>query len=106
MEVKMTKDELKKAFIASGHSVVENNLSSEELEEVERELDETVGIDDARFNVLVEKAKTALSNEKTNLKMVSLRLDPITIENMKKKAAELGMPYQAIARKVLQAAFS
>lgn len=86
--------------------MVENRLSSEELEEVERELDETVGIDDARLKVLVEKAKTALSNEKTNLKMVSLRLDPTTIENMKKKAAELGMPYQAVARKVLQAAFS
>lgn len=86
--------------------MVENRLSSEELEEVERELDETVDIDDARLKVLVEKAKTALSNEKTNLKMVSLRLDPTTIENMKKKAAELGMPYQAVARKVLQAAFS
>lgn len=104
--MKMTKNELRKAFAAAGHKLVENRLSSEELEEVERELDETVGIDDAGFKVLVERAKTALSNEKTNLKMVSLRLDPTTIENMKKKAAELGMPYQAVARKVLQAAFS
>ncbi|MCQ2123599.1 MAG: BrnA antitoxin family protein [Fibrobacter sp.] len=102
----MDKEELKAALIASGHKIVENTLSAEELEDVERELDESVGIDDARLKVLVEKAKTALSGEKSSLKMVSLRLDPQTVENMKKKAAELGMPYQAVARKVLQAAFS
>lgn len=102
----MDKEELKAALIASGHKIVENTLSAEELEDVERELDESVGIDDARLKVLVEKAKTALSGEKSSLKMVSLRLDPQTVENMKKKATELGMPYQAVARKVLQAAFS
>lgn len=102
----MDKEELKAALIASGHKIVENTLSAEELEDVERELDESVGIDDARMKVLVEKAKTALSGEKPNLKMVSIRLDPQTVENMKKKAAELGMPYQAVVRKVLKAAFS
>ena len=102
----MTKEEMKAALIAAGHKIVENNLSDEELESVERELDETVGIDDPRMKILVARAKSALSGDKQTLKMVSLRLDPKTVENMKKKAAELGEPYQAVARKVLQAAFS
>lgn len=102
----MTKEEMKRALTAAGHKVVKNYLSGDELENVERELDETVGIDDSRMKVLVERAKAAVSDNRRALKMVSLRLDPQTVENMKKKAAELGMPYQAVARKVLQAAFS
>ena len=45
----MTKDELRAGLMAAGHVVVENHLTDEELEEVERDLDETVGIDDERM---------------------------------------------------------
>lgn len=99
-------DELRKGLLAAGHKIVDNTISGRELENVESELDESVGIDDARMKVLQMKAKSALKSGRTSMKMVSLRLDPKTIENMKKKAAELGMPYQAVARKVLQSAFS
>lgn len=40
------------------------------------------------------------------MRMVSLRLDDETIDRMKARAAEMGMPYQAVARKVLKAAFA
>lgn len=102
----MRKEKLRVTLIAKGHKIVKNRLSAEELEKVERELDETVGVDEARMRILVAKGRRALSAEKKSLKMVSLRLEPETIDNMKKKAAELGLPYQAVARKVLQAAFS
>lgn len=44
--------------------------------------------------------------ERKRMRMVSLRLDDETVEKMKAKAAEMGMSYQAVARKVLQAAFA
>lgn len=102
----MTKEEFKNELIAAGHVVVENHLTPDELEEVERELDETVGIDDERMAELVARAKSALSKGHKRMRMVSLRLDDETIEKMKAKAAEMGMPYQAVARKVLKAAFA
>lgn len=102
----MTKDELKAGLMAAGHVVVENHLTNDELEDVERELDETVGIDDERMAELAARAKSAFSNDRKKLKMVSLRLDQETVDKMKAKAAELGMPYQAVARKVLQTAFA
>lgn len=86
--------------------MVENHLTNDELEDVERELDETVGIDDERMAELAARAKTALSSGRKRMRMVSLRLDDETVEKMKSKAAELGMPYQAVARKVLQTAFA
>ena len=102
----MTKEELKAGLMAAGHVVVENHLTKDELEDVERELDETVGIDDERMAELAAKAKAALSSGRKCMRMVSLRLDDETVEKMKAKAAELGMPYQAVARKVLQSAFA
>lgn len=102
----MTKEELEKELVAAGHRIVENRLTDEELEEVERELDETVGIDDERMAELAARAKTALSTGRKRMRMVSLRLDDETIDKMKAKAAELGMPYQAVARNVLKAAFA
>ena len=102
----MTKDELRAGLMAAGHVVVENHLTDEELEEVERELDETVGIDDERMAELASKAKAALSTGRKRMRMVSLRLDDETIDRMKARAAEMGMPYQAVARKVLKAAFA
>lgn len=102
----MTKEELEKELVAAGHRIVENRLTDEELEEVERELDETVGIDDERMAELAARAKTALSTGRKRMRMVSLRLDDETIDRMKAKAAELGMPYQAVARNVLKAAFA
>lgn len=102
----MTKDEMKKELVVAGHRIVENGMTDEELEDVERELDETVGIDDERMAELVARAKTALSTGKKRMKMVSLRLDDETIDRMKARAAEMGMPYQAVARKVLKAAFA
>lgn len=102
----MTKDELKAGLMAAGHVVVENHLTNDELEDVERELDETVGIDDERMAELAARAKMALSSGRKRMRMVSLRLDDETVEKMKSKAAELGMPYQAVARKVLQTAFA
>ena len=102
----MTKDELRAGLMAAGHVVVENHLTDEELEEVERELDETVGIDDERMAELASKAKAALSTGRKRMRMVSLRLDDETIDRMKARAAEMGMPYQAVARNVLKAAFA
>lgn len=102
----MTKEELKEGLMAAGHVVVENHLTQDELEDVERELDETVGLDDERIAELAARAKAALSKEHKRMRMVSLRLDDETVEKMKAKAAEMGMPYQAIARKVLKAAFA
>lgn len=102
----MTAEELRKDLEAHGHRVVENTLSREELDAVERELDETVGIDDERMAELAARAKTALSTGRKRMRMVSLRLDDETIDRMKAKAAELGMPYQAVARNVLKAAFA
>lgn len=102
----MTKEELEKELVAAGHRIVENRLTDEELEEVERELDETVGIDDERMAELAARAKTALSTGRKRMRMVSLRLDDETVDRMKAKAAEMGMPYQAVARNVLKAAFA
>lgn len=102
----MTAEELRKDLEAHGHKVVENHLTGEEFEAVERELDETVGIDDERMAELAARAKSALSGGRKKLRMVSLRLDDETIDKMKAKAAELGMPYQAVARNVLKAAFA
>lgn len=102
----MTKEELEKELVAAGHRIVENRLTDEELEEVERELDETVGIDDERMAELAARAKTALSTGRKRMRMVSLRLDDETIDKMKARAAEMGMPYQAVARNVLKAAFA
>lgn len=102
----MTKEELEKEFVAAGHRIVENRLTDEELEEVERELDETVGIDDERMAELAARAKTALSTGRKRMRMVSLRLDDETIDRMKARAAEMGMPYQTVARNVLKAAFA
>lgn len=102
----MTKEELEKELVADGHRIVENRLTDEELEEVERELDETVGIDDERMAELAARAKAALSTGRKRMRMVSLRLDDETIDRMKARAAEMGMPYQAVARKVLKAAFA
>lgn len=102
----MTIEELQKDLEAHGHRVVPDHLSEEELEEIERELDETVGIDDERMAELAERAKAAVNNDRKKLKMVSIRLDQETVDRMKAKAAELGMPYQAVARKVLKAAFA
>lgn len=102
----MTKEELEKELVAAGHRIVENRLTDEELEEVERELDETVGIDDERMAELAARAKTALSTGRKRMRMVSLRLDDETIDRMKARAAEMGMPYQAVARNVLKAAFA
>lgn len=102
----MTIEELQKDLEAHGHRVVPDHLSEEELEEIERELDETVGIDDERMAELAARAKSALSGGRKKLRMVSLRLDDETIDKMKAKAAELGMPYQAVARNVLKAAFA
>ena len=102
----MSIEKLRKELEASGHRVVENHMTDDELEAVERELDETVGIDDERMAELVARAKTALSTGKKRMKMVSLRLDDETIDRMKARAAEMGMPYQAVARKVLKAAFA
>lgn len=102
----MTKEELEKELVAAGHRIVENRLTDEELEEVERDLDETVGIDDERMAELAARAKTALSTGRKRMRMVSLRLDDETIDKMKAKAAEMGMPYQAVARNVLKAAFA
>ena len=86
--------------------MVKNHLTGEELEAVERELDETVGIDDERMAELAARAKAALSTGRKRMRMVSLRLDDETIDRMKAKAAEIGEPYQAVARKVLKAAFA
>ena len=102
----MSIEELRKDLQAHGHRIVPNTMSEEELEELERELDETVGIDDERMAELAARAKAALSNGRNRLRMVSLRLDDETIRKMKAKAAELGMPYQTIARNVLKAAFA
>lgn len=102
----MTAEELRKDLEAHGHRIVENTLSGEELDAVERELDETVGIDDERMAELAARAKSAISGGRKKLRMVSLRLDDETIDKMKAKAAELGMPYQAVARNVLKAAFA
>lgn len=104
----MTKDELRKGLEASGHAVVKNHLTRDELEEVERELDETAGIDDERLAELAARAKASLSagTSRGRMRMVSLRIDDKTIEKMKAKAAEMGMPYQTVARKVLEAAFA
>lgn len=102
----MTKEELEKELVAAGHRIVENRLTDEELEEVERDLDETVGIDNERMAELAARAKTALSTGRKRMRMVSLRLDDETIDKMKAKAAEMGMPYQAVARNVLKAAFA
>ena len=102
----MTKEELEKELVAAGHRIVENRLTDEELEEGERELDETVGIDDERMAELAARAKTALSTGRKRMRMVSLRLDDETVDRMKAKAAEMGMPYQAVARNVLKAAFA
>ena len=102
----MSIEKLRNELEAHGHKVVENHLTGEELEAVERELDETVGIDDERMAELAARAKSALSGGRKKLRMVSLRLDDETIDKMKAKAAELGMPYQAVARKVLKAAFA
>ena len=102
----MTKEKLEKELVAAGHRIVENRLTDEELEEVERELDETVGIDDERMAELAARAKTALSTGRKRMRMVSLRLDDETIDRMKARAAEMGMPYQAVARNVLKAAFA
>lgn len=102
----MTAEELRKDLEAHGHRVVENTMSDDKLEAVERELDETVGIDDERMAELAARAKSALSGGRKKLRMVSLRLDDETIDKMKAKAAELGMPYQAVARNVLKAAFA
>lgn len=102
----MTAEELRKDLEAHGHRIVENTLSVEELDAVERELDETVGIDDERMAELAARAKSAISGGRKKLRMVSLRLDDETIDKMKAKAAELGMPYQAVARNVLKAAFA
>lgn len=101
----MSIEKLRKELEARGHKVVKNHLTDGELEAVERELDETVGIDDERMAELAARAKGALSTGRKRMRMVSLRLDDETIEMMKVKAAEMGMPYQAVARKVLQAAF-
>jgi predicted DNA binding CopG/RHH family protein len=65
-----------------------------------------VGLDDERVAELVAKAKAALSKGHKRMRMVSLRLDDETIEKMKAKAAEMGLPYQAVARSVLKAAFA
>ena len=102
----MTKEELEKELVAAGHRIVENRLTDDELEEVERELDETVGIDDERMAELAARAKAALSTGRKRMRMVSLRLDDETIDRMKARAAEMGMPYQAVARNVLKAAFA
>ncbi|WP_288787989.1 hypothetical protein [uncultured Fibrobacter sp.] len=102
----MTKDELKLGLLATGHSVVKDNLSKDELEDVERELDDTVGIDDERMAELAARAKSALSTGRKRMRMVSLRLDEETISRMKAKADEMGMPYQTVARNVLKAAFA
>ncbi len=102
----MTKEELEKELVAAGHRIVENRLTDEELEEVERELDETVGIDDERMAELAARAKAALSTGRKRMRMVSLRLDDETIDRMKARAAEMGMPYQTVARNVLKAAFA
>lgn len=102
----MTKDELKLGLLAAGHSVVKDNLSKDELEDVERELDDTVGIDDERMAELAARAKAALSTGRKRMRMVSLRLDDETIDRMKARAAEMGMPYQTVARNVLKAAFA
>lgn len=102
----MTREELEKELVAAGHRIVENRLTEDELEEVERELDETVGIDDERMAELAARAKTALSTGRKRMRMVSLRLDDETIDRMKARAAEMGMPYQTVARNVLKAAFA
>ena len=102
----MTKDELKLGLLAAGHSVVKDNLSKDELEDVERELDDTVGIDDERMAELAARAKSALSTGRKRMRMVSRRLDEETISRMKAKADEMGMPYQTVARNVLKAAFA
>ena len=102
----MTKDELKLGLLAAGHSVVKDNLSKDELEDVERELDDTVGIDDERMAELAARPKSALSTGRKRMRMVSLRLDEETISRMKAKADEMGMPYQTVARNVLKAAFA
>ena len=102
----MSIEKLKKELEAHGHKVVENHLTGEEFEAVERELDETVGIDDERMAELAARAKAALSTGRKRMRMVSLRLDDETIDRMKARAAEMGMPYQAVARNVLKAAFA
>ena len=102
----MSIEKLRKELEANGHRVVENHLTDDELEAVERELDETVGIDDERMAELAARAKAALSTGRKRMRMVSLRLDEETVERMKAKAAEMGMPYQAVARNVLKAAFA
>lgn len=55
---------------------------------------------------LASKAKAALSTGRKRMRMVSLRLDDETIDRMKARAAEMGMPYQAVAMNVLKAAFA
>jgi predicted DNA binding CopG/RHH family protein len=102
----MSIEELRNDLQAHGHRIVPNTMSEDELEDMERELDETVGIDDERMAQLATRAKSALSNGRNRLRMVSLRLDDETIRKMKAKAEELGMPYQTIARNVLKAAFA
>lgn len=102
----MSIEKLRKELKAHGHNVVENHLTDDELEAVERELDETVGIDDERMAELAARAKAALSTGRKRMRMVSLRLDDETIDRMKARAAEMGMPYQAVARNVLKAAFA
>lgn len=102
----MSIEKLRKELEANGHRVVENHLTDDELEAVERELDETVGIDDERMAELAARAKAALSTGRKRMRMVSLRLDDETIDRMKARAAEMGEPYQAVARKVLKAAFA
>lgn len=102
----MSIEKLRKELEARGHRVVENHLTDDELEAVERELDETVGIDDERMAELAARAKAALSTGRKRMRMVSLRLDDETIYRMKARAAEMGEPYQAVARKVLKAAFA
>lgn len=102
----MSIEKLRKELEARGHRVVENHMTDDELEAVERELDETVGIDDERMAELAARAKAALSTGRKRMRMVSLRLDDETIDRMKARAAEMGEPYQAVARKVLKAAFA
>ena len=50
----MSIEKLKKELEAHGHKVVKNHLTGEELEAVERELDETVGIDEEDFGKAIE----------------------------------------------------
>lgn len=98
----------KKVRLPKGFKLVDDFLSKEEIEELENDTSVrepmtliTGGHESETLEESITRIKKAIADSKEEKKMYSIRLKVKTVDAIKRKAAEAGIPYQTYVNVLL-----